>query len=446
MVFYLSILSLFGILAGNGEAVPREGQKGLYAIRAGKILTVTQGAIDHGLILIREGRIEAVGRGLEIPEGYQIVDASDKWVYPGLVEIHSHIGVGWGINDMVLPLNPELQLWNHLEPDSAEVLDALANGITTILAIPGSGTNVSGFGVLYKTFGKTADDMIVRRLGVLKVAQAWNPERPGGDLGASRMGMSWMLRDLLRRARDYTAAWDAFERGEKKERPPWDPTLEPLKGLFHREYPVLVHTASARDVMATMRLFHDEFKVPCILSHGEFQGFAVGREAGLRNLPVNIGPRIFDYWFVDEDRFYGIAANYVRQGTPRSNISFNTDAGVVPQDELFHQVCMAVRFGFEEGEALRSVTLNPARAVLMEHRIGSIEAGKDADLVIKGGPPFDLETPVEGVFVNGQWAFDFKKPRRYHAGHYRPGRAWGLDYVPRGDAEDAEKRRRGWGS
>jgi imidazolonepropionase-like amidohydrolase len=339
------------------------------------------------------------------------------------VEIHSHIGVEGGINDMVLPLNPDLRIADYLDPDSSDVLDALASGITTILTIPGSGTNVSGFGVLYKTFGRTADEMIVRRLGVLKVAQSWNPERPAGDLGASRMGMSWMLRDVLGRGRDYAAAWDAYERGETKEQPAFDPTLEPLRGLFRGEYPVLIHTAAAGDVMATMRMFHDELHVPCIISHGEFRGFLVGREAGQRNLPVNIGPRIFDYGSLLNNHFYGIAANYVREGAIERNVSFTTDAGVVPEDELFHQVCMAVRLGFAEDEALRSVTINPARAVLLENRVGSIEVGKDADLVIKGGPPFDLETPVELVFVNGQLAFDYQKPRRYHAGHYRPGEA-----------------------
>jgi imidazolonepropionase-like amidohydrolase len=403
MVVRLGILPLILCLLQLRIATAAEQAK--YAIKAGKILTVTKGTVNHGAILIAEGVITAVSQvsDVDVPEEYEVIDASDKWVMPGMVEIHSHIAGEDGLNDMVVPTNPELSIADAIDPEAWRVPQAVARGVTTVHTIPGSGTNLSGFGVLYKLHGKTVDEMLIRRLGSMKIAQAYNPERGGGDLGLTRMGMSWILRDILDKAKEYTEAWRAYERGEVEDKPRVKPEFEQMRKVFEGAVPTLVHTASARDVMATARIFHDEYQLSTIVSHATFDGYKVAREMAKRDIHVNVGPRQIDFPFSRDNKFYGLAAEYKAAGV--KNLSINTDAPVIPQEDLFYQVSMAIRFGLDEKTALESVTINPARAIGIDDRVGSIEVGKDADLIIKAGSLFDVTIPVDMVFINGQIAY-----------------------------------------
>lgn len=388
------------------------GGEGL-AIRAAKILTVTRGVVDDGVILVKGRKIEAVGpfATTPVPSGYRFLDYRDSWVFPGMIDLHAHIaGNGNDINDMVHPTNPELRTFETIDPDDEDLKIAVAGGVTTILYIPGSGTNISGFGCLLKTAGDGLDDMVVRRYGAMKVAQAFNPERRGGDLGLSRMGMAWGLKQVLDRARDYTRAWDAFEAG-KGEKPAVDAALEPMKGLFRREFPVIIHTAGARDVVSTARMFFDEYGLWTIVTHGCFDAHKSAPDLARRQgLYVNLGPRLFDYNPTAEGRFVSTPAVYAAAGVER--ISFCTDSPVVPQEELFLQAAMAVRFGFPADRALRAVTIEPAVAIGIADRTGSLEPGKDADIVVKDGDPFDPATPIRLVLVNGKVAHEWKLPKR----------------------------------
>lgn len=376
-----------------------------YAVKAGKILTVTKGTINHGIILIEDGMIKAVAKAadLKIPKEYKIIDASDKWVMPGMVEIHSHMAGEGGLNDMVEPTNPGLRIGDVIDPEDRSIPHAVAGGVTTVNTIPGSGTNFAGFGVLYKLYGKTVDEMLVRSLGVMKISQAYNPERRGGDLGCTRMGMSWILRDILDKAKAYTQIWQAYEKGQIKEKPGENPEFENMKEAMEGSIPTLIHTAAARDVMATARIFHDEYQLKTIVSHATFHGYKVAKEMAKRDVHVNVGPRMYDFSFSQDNKFYGLAAEYKSAGV--KNLSINTDAPVLPQEDLFYQGSMAIHLGLDEATALESVTINPARAIGIDDRVGSIEVGKDADLIIKAGSLFDVTIPVDMVFINGRIAY-----------------------------------------
>jgi imidazolonepropionase-like amidohydrolase len=386
---------------------------GVIAIRVAKIFTATEKTYDNGVILVEAGKIKAVGN-LEIPEGAEILDFPSAWATPGLVDLHCHIaGAGLrDINDMVHPTNPELSTRATIDPDSELLKDALAGGVTTVLYIPGSGTNISGFGTLMHTGGgKTIENLVIRYPGAMKVAQAWNPERMGGDLGMSRMGMWWGLRKVLEDARAYNDAWAAFEMDGGKEKPKKREDLELMRGLFQRKWPVIIHTADARDVMATVRIFNDEFKIPCIVSHGEFGGYKSAPEIAKRNLPANIGPRTYDWTIMVQDgRCTGIAAKYFEAGVKK--LSINTDSPVVPEEELIVQAAMCVRLGLPEEVALRAVTIEPARAALIDHRLGSLEAGKDADIVIWTGNPLDVRNRPLLSMIGGKVAYDERRGRR----------------------------------
>jgi len=373
-----------------------------YAVKAGKILTVTKGTIDHGVILIEGRLIKAVGTAAEvnIPKDYKVIDASDKWVMPGMVEIHSHMAGEGGLNDMVVPTNPELCMADVIDPEAWRVPQAVAAGVTTVHTIPGSGTNMAGFGVLYKLRGETIDQMLIRRLGSMKTAQAYNPERWGGDLGLSRMGMSWILRDILDKGKAYAQTWESYKKGRAKDRPEKKPAFENIRKVFEGSVPTLVHTASARDVMATARIFHDEYRLKTIASHATFNGYKVAKEMAQRDVHVNVGPRQYDFSFSQDGIFYGLAAEYKSAGV--KNLSLCTDAPVLPQEDLFFQGSMAIRLGLDEKTALKGVTINCARAIGIDGRVGSIEVGKDADLIVKAGSLFDVTIGVDMVFIDGE--------------------------------------------
>jgi imidazolonepropionase-like amidohydrolase len=418
VVRVLAVLLSTALVAGVQESPVPPRASDLIAIRAGKILTSAEKGpevIDGGVILVRGGRIEKIGPESEvpIPPGATVVDATERWAMPGFIDLHCHIGGSMrDINDMVNPTNPELSTRPTIEPDNENLKMAVAGGVTTVNYIPGSGTNLGGFGTLMHTAGgATIDSLIVRFPGSMKVAQAWNPERHGGDLGASRMGMWWSLRKLLDRARDYNDAWTAFEKGLNKIRPEKHEDLELMRGLFQRKYPVLIHTADPRDVMGTVRMFHDEYGVPCIVSHGEFGGYKVAAELAKREIPANIGPRMFDFRFpLDEGKILGIAAKYAEAGVKR--LSLNTDSPVVPQEDLFFQGTLAVRLGLDPRVAIRALTIEPAKAILIDNRLGSLEPGKDADLILTTGDPLDPRNYVAWVMIGGKVVYDTAKEKR----------------------------------
>jgi imidazolonepropionase-like amidohydrolase len=396
------------------NCLPATAQEAI-AIRAGKIVTMRPDAgfvtgesvINHGVLLIRDGKIEALGpaSSIQVPEDYTVIDASDRWVTPGLVEPHTHIAVEGGFNDMVTPINPELLIADSVNPEDPAIKQALTGGVTTVHTMPGSGTNLAGFTVIIKLDGSVGDEMVLRRIGAMKIAQAYNPERAGGDLGLTRMGMSWSLRQILRQGREYAEAWQEYERGERPEKPSHQPELEHMRLVFSGEIPTIVHTCEGWGVMQTIRMFHDENNLKIIATHAEYGGSIVGMEAAKRqHVWIDVGPALWTFrsWNPERDnRFHGGAAEFYQAGV--RNLSINTDSvGFGGQEELAFHAAISARMGLDDETALKAITINPARALWIDGRVGSIEVGKDADLVIKRGSMLDAAAPVDLVLINGR--------------------------------------------
>ncbi len=388
-----------------------EDEKPKLAIHVGKVITCVGEPIIGGTILVSDGKIEAIGKtkDITVPEGYQHIHHPDAFAMPGLVDCHSHVGGSGDLNEMVYQTNPELRNWDQIIPHNDQLKTAIAGGVTTICFIPGSGTNMGGWGTLMKTGPGKLSDIIIKAPGVLKIAQAGNPERQDGEVGSGRMGMNHVIREQLIQGQLYVRQWDDFKAGRTKAEPPLNLRLEYFKPLFHREIPVVVHTQIYQVVQSTLRILHDEMNLRIVLDHSEFDAYKLTDEILKRNIPVIVGPRGFHY---DRDRgqIRGLVAEYANRNTKWLGV--NTDSPVVPQEELFFQAAMAVRYGWNEEAAVRGVTIEPAKALMVDNRVGSLEKGKDADIVITTGSIIDPRNHVKQVFIDGRSVYDTQVDRR----------------------------------
>jgi imidazolonepropionase-like amidohydrolase len=382
-----------------------------FALHVGKVITCAGDPITDATILISDGKIEAIGPRAKVstPAGYEVVDLGDKWAMPGLVDPHSHIGGTQDINEMVYQTNPELRVLDVIRPNNDQLKNAVAGGVTTITFIPGSGTNMGGWGALMKTGPGKLDDVLIRFPGVLKIAQAGNPERRGGEVGSGRMGMNFVIREQLREGMGYVKDWDDYAAGKRKDKPALNLRLEYFKPLFHHEIPVVVHTQGYQVIMSTLRILHDEMKLKVVIDHGCFDSNLLSEEIIKRGIPVMAGPRGFRYDpAVGEVK--GQVAGFWDRGVRALGV--NTDAPVVPQEDLAFQATMAVRLGWNDEAAFRGLTIEPAKALMIDKRVGSLEVGKDADVIISTGSILDPRCYVTEVFIDGKVAYDIKKDKR----------------------------------
>ncbi|MFK7736184.1 MAG: amidohydrolase family protein [Pirellulaceae bacterium] len=406
---YLASLALVSCILLQEQASADEGAK--YAISVGKVITSAGEPIVNGRILVSDGKIEAVGKqkDLVVPDGYTVVEHKDCFAMPGLIEAHSHVAGSGDLNEMVYQTNPELRNWDQIIPHNDDLKVAIAGGVTTVCYIPGSGTNMGGWGTLMKAGPGTLEDVIIRAPGVLKIAQSGNPERRGGEVGSGRMGMNYVIRQQLEEGRVYVRQWDLFEAGLTKEKPEVNLRLEYFKPLFRREIPVVVHTQAYQVVQSTLRILHDEMNLKVVIDHGTFDSYKISDEIIKRGIPVMAGPRGFRYE-PEDGQIKGIVAEYASRGVEWLGV--NTDAPVIPQEELAFQATMAVRYGWNEEDAIDGLTIEAAKALMIDDRVGSLEVGKDADIVITTGSIVDPRNYVKQVFIDGKSVYDIKKDRR----------------------------------
>lgn len=366
----------------------------------GVALTMEERKVIHNarILVGADGLLQEVGRQADIaaPEGWEHLRYPNATAWPGGIDLHSHTQTGgWGdINDMVHPGNPELRTLDTIVADNHLHQLGRAGGVTLVNAIPGSGTNLSGAGTLIKLRSRdTVEGVVFKYPGSVKVAQGYNPER-GDDLGATRMGMWWMLRWYLDRAEVVEESTPVLEQKE----------LASISQIFEGHHPFLVHTAGARDTYGTIRMFQLEAGVPVVVSHASFHGYMAGEEIAATGAGLNVGPRNYDFSFNRQSRFVGLVEAYERTGN--TDISVQTDAGVIPQEEFVYQATLAERFGCTTWTALESLNVDAAHQILVEDQVGRLLPGMQADIVVSTGQPLDPRSAVELVIVEGEIAYD----------------------------------------
>lgn len=420
------------------------------AIVGAEVRTVGAGTIQDGVILFENGVITAVGTRdqVEIPDGAETLDRSGQVVIPGLVDTHSHVGVyprpsvpaHSDGNDVAKPVQPQLRAIDAIWQDDPGIRMATAGGVTTANIMPGSGSVVSGQTAYVKLRGNSIEAMLVGStgaesgaddeiLGGMKMANGENPKRRGAEKGqapATRMGIAALQRDLFIRAQAYQQKWAAhrakLKQGEDSEPPGRDLELEPVVEILEGRRTVHHHTHRSDDILTVLRL-QREFGFDLVLQHAT-EAWKVADEIARAGVGVSIITLDSPGGKLEASRYrldYG--ATLERAGVP---VAIHTDDFITPSRLFLRSGAMAVRGGMTEDGALRALTLVPARMMRLDDRLGSIEVGKDADLVILSGEPFSTYTHVLETWIEGERVFDRSDPeqRRYATGGYALGDAY----------------------
>lgn len=389
-----------------------EGGRGLAIFTVKALVAELHGrsVIDHALILVKDGKIEAVGPQSEliVPEGYEVLDVGDHWVAPGMVDLHSHVGGSMGdINDMVHQTNPGLRVRPTIVPGNRNLRRGLRGGVSTVLYIPGSGTNIGGQGVMMKTGRGTYGESVIKDPGSLKIAQGDNPTRWGFRMG--RITMAWNLTRVIREGVAYAKSWEAYEL-DGGPRPRRQLRLDVFRELVSKNIQVSTHTQYYHLVLTTITMLARDFGFATYIDHGSFDSYKTSPLAQKYDVAAILGPREImaprPPRFDTDGQIQGTAWGFQEQGHPL--IGFNTDAPVVPQEELPLQAAMGVRYGLRNNtmQGVRGVTCVPAVVSGVADRVGSIRAGLDADLIVVTGDPIDPRSAVDLVLMDGLPVYD----------------------------------------
>ncbi|QLG61315.1 amidohydrolase family protein [Halorarum salinum] len=379
-------------------------------VRGGTVHTQTERGTIEGDVLVEDGVIAAVG-DVEAPDGTEVIDAEGMEVTPGLVDAHSHAGMAeWGepedgdFNEGTSATTPHVNALDGFHPRDEELKHAFRNGVTTVSSRMGSGNVIGGIICSMKTYGRTADGMLVREDG-MKAAMGENPKRFHGEREgrqpSTRPGVAATLRESLMEAEDYLARREHAEaEGEPFER---DLGMENLSRVLTGDLPLRVHAHRADDIVTVFRIA-DEFGVEELSIEHATEGHAVADEFVERDVPAIVGPSLSSASKYElRNITFETPAILHEEGV---TVAIQTDAPVLPQKHLDVCVGLAVRAGLPEEVALDVVTTNPAEILGIEDRVGSLAEDTDADLVVWDGPFHRFETRSRHVVVEGRHVFD----------------------------------------
>jgi imidazolonepropionase-like amidohydrolase len=380
------------------------------AITGGRVVPITGDPIDGGTVVIVDGKIDAVGADIRVPDGATVIDAAGSWVLPGFVEAHGHVGVheeaeGWAgqdTNEMTEPVTAQVRALDAINPADLGFRDAITGGVLAVNVNPGSGNPIGGQTVALKCWGRTVDEMLLREPSGLKSALGENPKRVYGDQGkmpSTRLGTAAVIRGAFVDAANYAARHATEQAKPEAERKHVDRDLklEALGRVLRREIPWRQHCHRADDIATAMRIA-DEFGYDLVIDHGT-EAHLLADLIAAKDIPVIIGP-LFTSRSKVELRNRSLA-NPGRLAAAGVTIAITTDHPVVPINFLIHQATLAVKEGLDPVTALESVTINPARIAGIDDRLGSIATGKDGDLVIWSGDPLDVHSRVQRALIGG---------------------------------------------
>ncbi len=407
----LPALFLFSLVLSIGHAEAK-WEKGDLLVRGGTVITVSGNIIDEGDVLIRKGVIEKIGKGIEAPDGVRVYEAGGRYVMPGIVDSHSHIGVySWPEveansdgNEATDPITPQVRVIDAINVQDLGLERARAGGVTTIQIITGSANLIGGQSAVIKLRPvHDLDDLLFEGAPAgMKMAFGENPKRVYGEkdeMPSTRMGNAYLMRKAFVDAQNYQAKWERYTSGKSKESdepPERDLKMEALVGVLEGKFRVHIHCYRADGIMALIRIA-DEFGFKIASFQHCLEGYKVAEEIARRDIGV---ATFADWWGFKMEAYDAIPHNAFLMSRKGVRVAVHSDSADLVQ-RLYHEASKTVRYGQSEEEAFRSITINPAWMMGLDDRIGSIEEGKDGDLAIFSGHPFSIYSLVVATVIDG---------------------------------------------
>jgi len=388
-------------------------------IQNATILTVTKGTVN-GSILIRDGKIAEVGEKVTVPPDAKVIDATGQFAMPGIIDCHSHIAAD-SINEGSVSVSAMVGIEDVLNPDDIAIYRALAGGVTTANVLHGSANSIGGKCTVIKLrWGKDAHDMIFQgAMPGIKFALGENPKRAGNPTGqrigagnvparypATRMGVEDVIRQAFTDAKAYQASWkeynDKVARGEQAVAPRRDLTLEPLVEVLEGKRLVHSHCYRADEILMLLRVA-DEFGFKVRTLQHVLEGYKVAKEIAAHGAGAST---FSDWWAYKLEAFDAIPYNAAIMTKKGVIVSLNSDSAELMR-HLNDEAAKTMKYGgMTETEALSMITINPAKQLMIDKRVGSIEVGKDADITIYDKHPLSNYAKVTKVLIDGQVYFD----------------------------------------
>jgi imidazolonepropionase-like amidohydrolase len=385
-------------------------------IKNATVMTVTHGNIKNGSVYIKDGKIAAVGETVNAPASAIVIDAGGKYLTPGVVDCHSHIALDDDVNEATSPITPHMMMKDAFDYQDKAIYRALAGGVTTSLLLHGSANMIGGQAVVIKhKYGDTRDAMLFPDAPrSIKFASGENPKRVYGgrdQLPSTRMGNFAVQRQALVDAQDYMREWDNYndkiKRGDKDATmPKHDLKLEALADVLRGKLMVQIHIYRA-DEMLTEIAMANEFGYKIRAFHHALEAYKVSDQIAANNIGI---ATFADWWGYKQEAWDAIPWNAVMAMRKGVRVAIKSDSEDYTR-RLNQEAAKTIRYGgATEEEALKMITLNPAWIIGIDDRVGSIEVGKDADLVIWDGYPLSTTGVPEKVLIDGDIYFDRSQP------------------------------------
>jgi imidazolonepropionase-like amidohydrolase len=419
----LSILAGFVVAAAAGAQAPAAPRPaGATLIKNATVLTVTKGKLENTDLLLQNGKIAQIGKNLSAPAGAQVIDATGKYVMPGIVDPHSHTMVD-AINEGSLSVTSMVRIRDVLNPTDINIYRQLAGGVTTINVLHGSANTIGGQNALMKLkYGRDVDEMLFPgAMPGIKFALGENVTQKNGQTAAlatgrplrypsTRMGQEEVLRDAFTRARDYKASWDDYNakvaKGDKTVvAPERDLELEPLVEVLEGKRFVHAHSYRADEMLMLLNVAKEFGFTVKTLQHG-LEGYKIASEIAQAGTGLST---FADEWSYKVEAYDAIPYNTAILMHHGVVATVNSDSDERARRLNIDAAKMMRYGGLTEEEALKTITYNGAVQMGVEKRVGSIEVGKDADVVIWNGDPLSVYSMAETTFIDGEIFFDIKR-------------------------------------
>jgi imidazolonepropionase-like amidohydrolase len=416
------VLSL-ALLRASAVCAESEGRgERTTAIVGGTLLTAApHGTIEKGTVLVRGGKIVAVGRDVTVPAGATVIDASSRFVIPGIIDTHSHNAVEGGVNECTDSVTAEVRVVDVIDHEDVNIYRQLAGGVTTINVLHGSCNAIGGQNAVLKMrWGKTPEELVFKEAPRgIKFALGENPKRanfrvPGPPrYPATRMGVEVVIRQAFEQARAYKREWEDYEKkvkaagakGEKPVAPRRDLRLEALRDVLDGKVYVHAHCYRADEILMLIRLAEDfGFKIRTF--QHVLEGYKVASEIARHGAGAGT---FIDWWAYKLEAYDATPYNPAILARHGVTVSLNSDSDELAR-RLYWDAAKAVKYGgVDETEALEMITRNAAAQLGVDKRVGSIEVGKDADLAVFSAHPFSPDARCETTLVDGVVYFDRAK-------------------------------------